>query len=117
MSQNFTSLAVITLAISFASNTYATIMTVEIEGYVNGKPAAFLNSTSVKVGDKFGFTFEYDDTQQTSQLVSVNGGVIYTLITQLFTPAITAWWGTLPMEIAQYNLPAADGSILGWGTR
>ena len=51
---------------------------VEMAGIISGKEAAFLNATSVQAGDSFGLSFQYDDSQQTSQIVSVNGGELYT---------------------------------------
>ena len=67
----------------------ATIMTVEISGFINGKPPEFLNITPVKVGDTFSISFNYDDSLKSSALVNI-GGDLYTKISKgtktLFKP-------------------------------
>ena len=106
-------MAIMSLCVS--GNAISTVMVVEMTGIVNGKAAPFLNTTPVHVGDRFGLTLSFDDSQQTTQQVSVNAGMLYTVVTQPFSPPITAWWGTLPEEIVRYNTPTADGSLTGWG--
>lgn len=108
-------LAMINLALWITGSAYAAMMTVEMTGRISGKPAAFLDSTSVHVGDIFGITFNYDDSLQTTQLVSVNGGVLNTVV-QPFSPSLTGWWGTLPEEIILNNSSFTNDAVPGWGT-
>lgn len=65
----------------------ATLMTVEISGFINNKPSEFLNTTSAKIGDTFSMSFNYDDSLESSALVNI-GGDLYTKITQPFSPPI-----------------------------
>lgn len=92
----------------------ATIMTVEISGFINNKPSEFLSTTPVKVGDTFSISFNYDDSLESSALVNI-GGDLYTKITQPFSPPILSWSGSMPDEIAANNILSSTGGIDGWG--
>ena len=92
----------------------ATIMTVEISGFINGKPSEFLSTTSVKIGDTFSISFNYDDSLESSALVNI-GGDLYTKVTQPFSPPIISWSGSMPDEIAANNILSSSGEIEGWG--
>lgn len=83
-------------------------------GFISGKSSQ-VAATGVHVGDSFSFSVQFDDATSSSSVVGVNGGELYTLISNTFTPAITAINGSLGKEIAEYNAPAPDGQISGWG--
>lgn len=108
------SLCACIVTIGMVSVASATIMTVEISGFINGKQPEFLNTTSVKVGDTFSISFNYDDSLESSALVNI-GGDLYTKITQPFSPPIFSWSGSMPDEIAANNTLSSSGGIDGWG--
>lgn len=103
------------VALGITGTAGATEMTVEMTGVISGKPVQFLTNTAVQVGDTFGLTFTYDDSQQTTQQVSCCGNGIYTLVTQPFSLGFSEWTGTLAQEMAQYNTDIASGTSTGWG--
>lgn len=105
--------ALILLGIGITPLANATYMTAELTGYVTAKPAPFLNATSVKVGDTFGFTFQFDDAEQSSQPYFANGRT-YNLISQPISPSLMGWAGTLSDEFARFSVPES-GSITGYG--
>ena len=98
----------------FSVHAAATVMNVQISGYVSEKPSAFATTTPVKVGDTFSFNLAYDDTQQSVAQVTANDD-LYTIVTQPFSPTLLSWTGTLPDEIASFNTLTASGSLSGWG--
>ncbi len=102
-------------AFVFAGHAQATLMNAEISGYISGKLAAFANSTAVKVGDTFSLNLIFDDTQKSAAPITANGD-LYTVVTQPFSPALLAWAGSMPEEIASFNAPASSGGLSGWGT-
>lgn len=114
--------AMICLTLGMTANVYATEMAVDMSGFISGKTPAFLNNTAVKVGDVFGLHFTYDDTLQTSRIVEVGGGQVFTIVTQPLNVSLAAWTGSLPAEIRAYTAQQfpnntqliAQGSLETW---
>ena len=116
MSNWFNSLLVVTAATYvMAGPAHATLMMVQIDGEIDSKAPQFLNSTPVKLGDRFTVVFGFDDAQESTAQVSVNGGELYEVVTQPFTPALLTWSGTMPSEIAQFTTLTQTGAIQGAG--
>ena len=100
---------------AMAGPMHATLMMVQIAGEIDSKAPQFLNSTPVKLGDHFTISFSFDDAQESTAQVTVNGGELYTVVTQPFAPALLSWSGTMPTEIAQFTTLTQAGSIEGAG--
>lgn len=90
---------------------------VTINGKVTGKLAPFRTGTAVNVGDLFSFTLAYDTDQSTLSQQIVNGGEVYSVVSQPTIKALLTWSGTMPSEIVQFNAPDSSGNVAGWGSK
>lgn len=108
-------LATVFVGVMLAGDVAATVMDVTLAGTISGKSAQLAAPTDVRVGDAFSLRFQYDDAEATTSQVSVNGGMVYTLVNNTFSPALTAVSGSLGAEILQFNSGAENGGVAGWG--
>lgn len=92
----------------------AEIVTLEMLGYISGKPAPFVG-IGVAVNDTFRLVVSYDAAPTSTQVQNIGGNGLYTLKTYDISFRLMDWTGSLPDEIRQYNADFVDAGRMAVG--
>ena len=93
--------AYVTINLFFGSAS-ATMVKTTIAGHIASVPAT-LPASAVAVNDPFELFFTFDDSLGVATPVYVNGGDLYTVVTDTFSTGIADWSGSLPTYIASLS--------------
>lgn len=93
----------------FSGSASATMVKTTIAGHIASIPAT-LPASVVAVNDPFELFFTFDDSLGIATPVYVNGGDLYTVVTDTFSTGIAGWSGSLPTYIA--SLSSNDTQIV-----
>lgn len=100
------------LSLFMLGNARAESVAFEMLGFISGKPAAYQNVGSVRVGDAFRLVVSYEDIPYQTRSTTVNGSDVYSLLDHVVSFDLADWSGSLASEIRAKNA-ALTGSMTG----
>ena len=86
----------------FSGTASATMVKTTMTGHIASVPAT-IPASVVAVNDPFELFFTFDDSLGIATSVYINGGDLYTVVTDTFSTGIADWSGSLPTYIASLS--------------
>ena len=86
----------------FSGTASATMVKTTMTGHIASVPAT-IPASVVAVNDPFELFFTFDDSLGIATSVYINGGDLYTVVTDTFSRGIADWSGSLPTYIASLS--------------